>query len=277
MGRRIAEIGQIDVDAYVLRRQDQGVIGSTIRRELSTLTKMLRLAYRNGKLLRLPLLDKPKESSPREGFFEREQYEAVRRRLPADLQVAISIAYTYGWRMQSEVLALERRQFDPEAGTLRLDPGQTKNTEGRVIYLTPELRTLLAGQVARVEALQRRLGRIVPFLFPRLGKGRRAGQRRGDFRKAWATACKNASVPGMHRHDFRRTAVRNMVNLGVPERVAMKVTGHKTRAVFDRYHIVSPADLQEATRKLSGTIPGTINSPTIESSSQVSDIPQIGG
>jgi integrase len=257
-GRRIAQLGQVDVDAYVLRRRGEGVVGSTIRRELGTLTKLLRLAYQNGKLLRLPILRKPKEGPPREGFFERDQYEAVRRRLPEDLQVAVTLAYTYGWRMQSEVLVLERRQLDLEAGTVRLDPGSTKNDEGRIIYLTPECKVLLAAQVARVDVLQRRLGRIVPALFPHLGQGTRAGTPRGDFRKTWATACKAAGVPGKHRHDFRRTAVRNMVNAGVPERVAMKVTGHKTRAVFDRYHIVSPADLQDVARRLAaGTISGT--------------------
>jgi integrase len=61
----------------------------------------------------------------------------------------------------------------------------------------------------------------------------------------------------MLRHDFRRTAVRNMANLGVPERVAMEVSGHRSRTVWDRYDIVSPSDLQDVARKLTGTFSGT--------------------
>ena len=81
---------------------------------------MLRLAYENGKLLRLPVIHKLKEADPRSGFFERGQFEAVRRHLRPDVQVAVSIAYAFGWRTQSEILTLKRSQVDLGACTIRL-------------------------------------------------------------------------------------------------------------------------------------------------------------
>jgi integrase len=149
-------------------------------------------------------------------------------------------------------VALERPRPAPaalEAGTLRLDPGTTKNDEPRIVYLTAELVALLTAQVQRIERLGRRLGQIPRFLFPHLD-GRHQGQPRHDFRKRWASACRRAGVPGRLVHDLRRTAVRNMVRQGVPERVAMQLSGHKTRSVFERYNIVSDGDLREAARRL---------------------------
>jgi integrase len=150
---------------------------------------------------------------------------------------------------------------DLAAGTLRLDPGTTKNDDGRLVYLTPEVARMLAAQLGRVDALSRQLGRIIPSLFPHLGKGPLQGTRIKDFRKAWKTAAKKAGIPGMYRHDFRRTAVRNLTRRGVVERVAMKVTGHRTRSVFDRYNIVSDGDLRDVVRKLgqpTGTVMTTV-------------------
>ena len=155
-------------------------------------------------------------------------------------------------------------QVNFQAGTVSLEPGTTKNGEGRVFHFTAELRTMLEAQRIYTEHVQRKEGRFVTRVFHRNGKPI------AGFRKAWERACYNAGLPctvetvtrpdGTLRmtkikaksilHDFRRTAVRNLVRAGVPEQVAMKMTGHKTRSVFDRYNIVSPADLVEASRRL---------------------------
>ncbi len=83
-------------------------------------------------------------------------------------------------------------------------------------------------------------------------EGAKAGKRitESGFNKAWRKARVAAGCPSRIPHDFRRTAVRNLVRAGVPERVATQLTGHKTRAVFERYNIVSPGDLREAAHRL---------------------------
>jgi integrase len=256
-GARASLITAAAITRYIVQRQGEEAANGTINREVAVLLRMLRLGLERGKVARLPIVHKPKEAAPRAGFFEADAFPAVRGHLPTDLQTAVTIAYTFGWRMQSEVLALQTRQLDLAAGTIRLDPGRTKNDEGRVVYLTPELTALLTAHVERVVTLSRDLAQVVPWLFPHFAKPHRGSQRQ-DFRKAWKSACKAAGYTGMLRHDFRRTAVRNTVNRSISERVAMTITGHKTRAVFDRYHIVSPADLREAARKLAEPVSATI-------------------
>src|SRR5262249_10241453 len=104
-GYRLPSIGPAGVTRYIDQRQKAGASNGTINREIAILGRMLRLAYANGKLLRVPVFPKkPKESAPRAGFFERAQYEQVRQHLRPDLQCAVAIEHEFGWRCQSEVL-----------------------------------------------------------------------------------------------------------------------------------------------------------------------------
>lgn len=156
----------------------------------------------------------------------------------------VTFAYITGWRVRSEILLLHWRQVDFKAGTIRLEPGTTKNAEGRMFYMTAELRATPEEQRARTEALQRRTGRMIPWVF------HRNGQPIKSFRIAWARAVRAAGVPGRIPHDLRRTAVRNLERRGVPRSVAMKMVGHKTESVYRRYAIVDETMLREASEKL---------------------------
>jgi integrase len=232
-----------------------GVSNAEINRELTILKRMFSLAMQANKLLHRPHVPMLQEDNTRTGFFEPDRFDSVYSNLPAHLQPLIEFAYITGWRIASEVLPLEWRHVDFKGGEVRLDPGSTKNRAGRVFPLTDDLRRLLEDRHAEHTRL-RQAGHVVPRVFFReVSKGRKGPKLPRpivSFTKAWNAACRAAGCPGRIPHDLRRTAVRNMVRRGVSEHVAMKLTGHKTRSVFERYDIVSAGDLRTAGNQLSG-------------------------
>jgi integrase len=238
-------VGADTVRKYVSKRLEEKAANATINRELAALKRMFNLGIQAEKIYKKPHIAMLQEDNVRKGFFEYAQFVALRDALPDYFKGPATFAYYTGWRKR-EILSLKWNQVDLNARTVRLDPGTTKSGEGRVIILEGEILQAVHEQwerrkVAEIPGQSPTL--LCPYVFHRKGN-----QIRG-FRDLWATACKEANLAGRVFHDFRRTAVRNMVRAGVPERVAMTVSGHRTRSVFDRYNIVNEDDLKEAARK----------------------------
>jgi integrase len=163
--RKMTEIAVPQVRQYIVKRQEDGAANATINRELAWLKQMFSLAVDAGKLMTRPKISLLEENNVRQGFFEPEQVESVLKHLPDDVRPVVEFAYITGWRMKSEVLSLEWRQVDFKAGTVRLEPGTTKNKDGRTFPMTKALRALLDAQHAEHERLKKRR---VPITFPRV-------------------------------------------------------------------------------------------------------------
>lgn len=213
-GRRMAGIDTSHVVAFVAHRQAQGIVArqgprkgervadvsnAEINRELALLKRTFSLAIERGLLAARPTIKLLTESAPRSGFFEREQHASVMVHLPVEIRPVIAFAYITGWRIASEVLPLEWRQIDFEAGEVRLDAGTTKNGDGRVFPMTADLRRVLEQQHAEHEALKK-AGHIFPRVFWRMVADGRGGEKRPraivSFNKAWKVACRAAGCPG---------------------------------------------------------------------------------
>ena len=245
---RAAALTSAKIDAYKRSRR-KDVKDSTINREFT----ILRCAFTLGaermpplvvRVPRIPILPEP---PPRKGFFEYEEFTALRSELPEALRPVITFAYNTGCR-KGETLRIEWAQVDLGAKEVRLHQDDTKNAEPRILPLFGEMYEMLK----LLDEQRQSLNPTCPWVFTRDGRNRIK-----DFRGAWDEACKRAGLwdkdterPTRLFHDLRRTGARNLVRAGVPERVVMAIGGWKTRSVFDRYNIVSTRDLHEAAAKL---------------------------
>src|SRR5262249_41204203 len=154
------------------------------------------LAMQAGKILHPPYVPMLREDNVRKGFFEADQLAAVRAHLAPELRDVLDFAAITGWRGGPEGLPPERRQVDFKAGEVRLDPGSTKNGEGRVFPMTADLRRLLEARQRETKALNQ----ITPWVFYRMVADGRGGEKKPKrivrFDKAWKAACLAAGCPG---------------------------------------------------------------------------------
>lgn len=239
--RRAVQVGTDLLARYVIERQETGAANATINRELACLKRMFNLGAQASppKVHRVPKFPRLTERNVRTGFVEDCDYGKLAEAcsgIGVWMRALFESAYNYGWRV-SELLNLKVRQIDLLRGTIRLNSGETKNDDGRLVVMTGGVRQLLTECAAGKKQDDR--------VFTRIGN-----EPVRDFRAAWTKAREQAGLPKLLFHDLRRTAVRNMVRSGIPEVVAMRISGHKTRAIFDRYNIVSESDLKDAARKL---------------------------
>ena len=149
-----------------------------------------------------------------------------------------------------EIRSLTWQAFDKETWVLRLHAKDAKVGQGRVIVLVHSLREIIQRRI-----IARRFGCDMIF--------HKNGARIGTFYKRWNRACQLAGVAGKIPHDLRRTAIRNMLRAGCSEKVVMSISGHRTRAVFDRYNIISERDIAEAISKTTAYVKSLTDSQSV--------------
>jgi integrase len=273
-GLRADEITTEQIKRFQQEELARGLSPASVNRSCSSLRRAFNLAVEEGRLRTAPFFPMLKEAPPRQGFFSQDDYQALSKALPDYARLPLALGFYCGLR-KAEVLGLQWRQINFLEGTITLHAGETKNDAARTIPIPAQLRALLLersaarpaqcpwvcwrldrrGNAVKIEGLRKvwesrccqvGLGQWVPVLDEK-------GQPVYDSPRADRRSAK--AKPKMHYvgktfHDLRRSAVRSMVRSGVPERVAMAISGHKTRSVFDRYNIVSGADLRGAAQKM---------------------------
>lgn len=243
----VADITDLEILAYRRKRLAEKAARATINRELQELYQSFQLARKARLVNVVPMFPaRLREGNARKGFFEWTDFLAVVDHLPEHLRPLAHVAYRTGWRLRSELLT--RRwthvRLDAKNGWLRLDPGETKNGEGRMFPMTTELFTALTAQNTYAKKIALATGKEVSWLFVKPD-----GKRVNNIYKEWRAAAKASGITRIP-HDFRRTAARNLEEAGLDRLAAMKMIGHKTEEMYRRYAIVDHRVMDRAKEKL---------------------------
>lgn len=238
---RAVELSAEHIDSYIEHRLADGVRPSTINRNTQLLAQAYKFAMQRKHINTAPYIRRLSEAgNARQGFFSEIEFRAVLSNLPQDIADFVHFGYLTGWR-KGEIRSL--RWADVDGDVIRLLAENSKNGESRIITLEGELAELIERRRVSRQVKTKTGVMLADLVFHQNGRPIL------EFRKSWATATRLAGVPGRLVHDLRRTAVRNLIRAGVSERVAMQISGHKTRSMLDRYCIVSERDLREAMSK----------------------------
>jgi integrase len=213
-GVPVTKITTDSARAFASKRLEEGVTNSTVNNSLKLLPRMLRIAHEDGKIHVVPKIRFYKANSARKGFLPREKFDELLGHLPIHLRSLITFLYYCGVRLG----------------------------EARTVPLPNDL-------IQMLRAVEDESGTVFDGT---------------NLLKAWNKACdacslgtlepidkqNNRRYTGLIVHDLRRSAIKNLMKVGVNERVAMAILGHKTVEVFDRYHIVDETDVLEAMRRV---------------------------
>ena len=240
---------------------------TTINRETQLLGQAFTLGIERHQIVTAPHIRHLPERNVRQGFFEKAEFENVVAHLREYLQDFSRFAYLCAWR-KGQIASLTWADVDRNAGVIVARAEHVKNGRSHKIVLEAELAEIIERRWAAREYQTPDGPALSQYVF------HLDGRPVGDFRKAWASACKAAGfvkpkldengepmtvkvdgakqtvmLPSRLFHDLRRSGVRNMVRAGVREGVAMAISGHRTRSVFDRYNITSEDDLRQAVKQ----------------------------
>ncbi len=192
------------------------------------------------------------EKNIRTGTLEHDGYLGLRDTFPAHYRLLLVVGYHLGSRLGA-LLQTQWPQVNLPRSEIRLEATTTKDKRARLLPIYGEMRHWL--EMAHAERNPK-----CPYVFQSKGC-------RMIFNwRTWNSLCELGGAPGLHFHDLRRTALTNMVRAGIPEKVAMEISGHRTRRTFDRYHIVSDRNIREVATTMeqyfTGTVLGTARAQT---------------